>query len=103
MISEEVIRCLQGESMSHYDREHGYIEMTTPITDTAANTEGTSVIVGIMVTSISNDSIVATMEVLNRKADHTGISDRWSASLHLRLLLSQCADEAVQSGHGRNQ
>ena len=68
MISEEVIRCLQGESMSHYDREHGYIEMTTPITDTAANTEGTSVIVGIMVTSISNDSIVATMEVLNRKA-----------------------------------
>lgn len=68
MISEEVIRCLQGESMSHYDREHGYIEMTTPITDTAANTEGTSTIVGIMVTSISNDSIVATMEVLNRKA-----------------------------------
>ena len=68
MISEEVIRCLQGESMSHYDREHGYIEMTTPITETAATAEGTSVIVGIMVTSISNDSIVATMEVLNRKA-----------------------------------
>ena len=68
MISEEVIRCLQGESMSHYDREHGYIEMTTPITETAATAEGTSVIVGIMVTSISNDSSVATMEVLNRKA-----------------------------------
>ncbi len=68
MISEEVIRCLQGESMFHYDREHGYIEMTTPITETAATAEGTSVIVGIMVTSISNDSIVATMEVLNRKA-----------------------------------
>ena len=25
IISEEVIKCLRGESMSHYDKEHGYI------------------------------------------------------------------------------
>lgn len=68
MISEEVIRCFQGERMSHYDREHGYIEMTTPIVDTGSSDDGTSTIVGVMVTSISNDSIIATLEALNREA-----------------------------------
>ena len=72
IVSEEVIKCLRGESVSHYDREHGYIEMTTPIIDTSATSgEGggaSGKIVGVMLTSISNDAIVATMEVLNRQA-----------------------------------
>lgn len=34
IISEEVIRCLRGESTEGYDRENGYIEMTIPITET---------------------------------------------------------------------
>ena len=68
MISEEVIRCLLGESMSHYDREHGYIEMTTPIVDSGSSADGTTSIVGVMVTSISSDAIKSTMEALNRKA-----------------------------------
>ena len=68
MISEEVIRCFQGERMSHYDREHGYIEMTTPIVDSGSSNDGTSSIVGVMVTSISNDSVIATMDALNREA-----------------------------------
>ena len=64
IISEEVIRCLRGESMSHYDKDHGYIEMTTPIMDTTANTtdengkKNPDAIRGVMLTSISNDSIV---------------------------------------------
>lgn len=66
IISEEVIICLRGESMSHYDREHGYIEMTTPITGTAE--DGSSTIVGVMLTSISNESILKMMEVLDRRA-----------------------------------
>ena len=65
IISEEVIRCFQGESMSNYDREHGYIEMTTPIIDASVDS---GEIVGVMLTSISNDSTVATLEVLNRKS-----------------------------------
>lgn len=68
MISEEVIRGLQGESMSHYDREHGYIEMTTPIVDSGSQVEGETIIVGVIVTSISNDAIVSTMDALNRQA-----------------------------------
>ena len=73
IISEEVIKCFQGENTSHYDPEHGYIEMTTPITDTTATTNaeekgGENIIRGVMLTSISSDSIASTMELLNRKA-----------------------------------
>ena len=74
IISEEVIKCFQGENISHYDPEHGYIEMTTPIMDTTANTtdengkRNPDAIRGVMLTSISNDSIVNAKEVLNRKA-----------------------------------
>lgn len=74
IISEEVIKCFQGKNTSHYDSEHGYIEMTTPIVENVAvkledGSEGsTSVVKGVMLTSISNNSIVSTMEVLNRKA-----------------------------------
>lgn len=66
IISEEVIKCFHGESSSYYDKEHGYIEMTIPIVDSSA--QDGNVIVGVMLTSISNDSIAATMGVLNRKA-----------------------------------
>ncbi|MBE5884610.1 MAG: HAMP domain-containing histidine kinase [Lachnospiraceae bacterium] len=73
IISEEVIECFQGKVTSSYDREHGYIEMTTPITDTSVVSDDTDknaagVVNGVMLTSISNESIVSTMEVLNRKA-----------------------------------
>lgn len=67
MISEEVIKCFQGENISHYDPDHGYIEMTTPIADTTANTSGSAKVRGVMLTSISNSSIVMIMEVLNRR------------------------------------
>ncbi len=73
IISEEVIKCFRGENISHYNKEHGYIEMTTPIIstssnqqDTGKNSEGT--VVGVMLTSISDESVVSTSELLSRKA-----------------------------------
>jgi len=71
IISEEVIKCLQGENTNNYDREHGYIEMTTPIVDTSAvdaNGKTGGKVVGVMLTSISSEPVVATMEVLNHSA-----------------------------------
>nr|WP_296464952.1 HAMP domain-containing sensor histidine kinase [uncultured Acetatifactor sp.] len=65
IISEEVIKCFQGQVTSNYDREHGYIEMTTLITDASSDT---GEIIAVMLTSISNESIMANMEVLGRKA-----------------------------------
>lgn len=74
IISEEVIRCMRGESASKYDRENGYVEMTIPITETIAASpdetvpEQQDVVRGVMLVSASTDNIVATMDILNRNA-----------------------------------
>lgn len=74
IISEEVIKCFLGENATHYDPEHGYIELTTPIINTAAtngnavNAENTSRIEGVMLTSISTANIMAMMKELHRSA-----------------------------------
>lgn len=69
MISEEVIKCFKGESTSRHDKRNGYIEMTIPITSTST-VEGESVseVRGVILASASTDSIVATLEILSRKA-----------------------------------
>ncbi len=67
IISEEVVKCFKGESLSNYDAEIGYIEMTTPIIDNRSS-EKPSQIIGVMLTSISSDYISSTMEILHRKA-----------------------------------
>ena len=82
IISEEVIKCFMGESLSNYDAQNGYIEMTIPIIDNQNVSDegagGTIVIggvrqpdprvKGVMLTSISTDYIMDTMAVLSRKA-----------------------------------
>jgi signal transduction histidine kinase len=67
MISEEVIQCFRGISTSYYDENLGYIELTTPIQDTTAE-GGAGVIRGVMLTSISDDSIVRMADVLGNNA-----------------------------------
>ena len=75
IISEEVIKCFKGTSIANYDRNNGFIEITTPIVETVSEemaTErmpaGTELTRGVMLTSVSTDIIVATMAVLNRKS-----------------------------------
>ena len=76
IISEEVVRCIKGESDSKYDRDNGYIEMTIPIIETlaaggsgAGGGAGTREAVrGVMLVSASTDSIMATMDTLSRQA-----------------------------------
>ncbi|MBP1584063.1 MAG: two-component sensor histidine kinase, partial [Lachnospiraceae bacterium] len=67
IISEEVIKCFRGVSTSYYDSNLGYIELTTPIADTTAE-GGAGVIRGVMLTSISDDSIVKMADVLGNNA-----------------------------------
>ncbi len=66
MISEEVVKCFKGENISNYDSEHGYIEMTRPIVDTTDDGDGT--IQGVMLTSISDSTITAMMDSINRNS-----------------------------------
>lgn len=71
IISEEVIKCFLGETVSNYDQENGYIEMTTPIIDNSIvdeNGKSKGIVKGVMLTSISNESIVSTMDVISQKA-----------------------------------
>ncbi|MBQ8596422.1 MAG: GHKL domain-containing protein [Lachnospiraceae bacterium] len=75
IISEEVIRCLKGSSSSNYDSVNGFIEVTIPIVETVSAQmateelpEGTEIVKGVMLTSVSTDYVAATMDLLSRKA-----------------------------------
>ena len=83
IISEEVVKCLLGESIFNYDAKHGYIEFTIPIIDNRAKETSPAVVAqnftntpsaqetkvkGVMLASISTDYIQGTMEVLGRQA-----------------------------------
>lgn len=71
IISEEVIKCFKGSTVANYDKVNGFIEITTPITETvmAPDDEGEiTVVKGVMLTSVSADTITMTLEILGRKS-----------------------------------
>lgn len=70
IISEEVIKCFKGESITNYDDNNNYIEMTVPITMTA---EDKQMVVGVILCSVSADSIVTNQDILDRHAVIIGI------------------------------
>mgnify|MGYP000475375926 CR=1 FL=1 len=59
IISEEVMQSFYGKEMSNYDSENRYIEMTIPLTDA-----GTKDVVGVMLVSVSTDSILSNLDYL---------------------------------------
>ncbi len=67
ILSSEVIKCFQGENTVRYDEDNRYIELTVPVTDNMSG-NGQS-IVGVMLVSVSVDSIKATIEDLTTKLD----------------------------------
>ena len=64
MISEEVLKCFRKIITSKHDPVNNYIELTTPIID-----GNTSLVVGVMLTSVSTDYIVGTLKVIGRNAN----------------------------------
>ena len=74
IISEEVVRCVKGESTSRHDKDNGYIEMTIPITESVSfgddpkKKEKKEIVRGAMLVSASTDNIAATLDILSRKA-----------------------------------
>ena len=65
IISEEVIKTFRGESISHYDSENSYIEITVPIT---RNIDGKNSIVGVILTSVSTVPINQNWDILSRNS-----------------------------------
>ncbi|MBD5551936.1 MAG: two-component sensor histidine kinase [Lachnospiraceae bacterium] len=75
IISEEVVKCFRGESMSNYDAALGYIEMTIPISETVnvelpetGEVTEKEIVRGVMLIGISCDTIHKTMDILSNKA-----------------------------------
>ena len=63
ILSEEVMLAYQGETIQKYDSAFRYIEMTLPLTDTSGKE-----VIGVMLVSVSTDSIVLTMQYLKQWA-----------------------------------
>ena len=71
IISEEVIRCFKGQKVVNYDSKNGYIEMTTPINETVTDEEtgeDVEIVRGVMLTSVSTDTLAMTLKILSRVA-----------------------------------
>ncbi|WP_034466142.1 sensor histidine kinase [Butyrivibrio proteoclasticus] len=79
IISEEVVNCLKKGSkgtISKYDNANGYIEMITPIIESQVIEEGdvsivgdsNEVVRGVLLTSVSTDTIETTLSVLSTRA-----------------------------------
>ena len=73
MISEEIIKCFNGENTTNYDEKNHYIEMTIPIAapveQTNSDLPGTQQTVqGVILISVSMESNHTTWQLLNRNA-----------------------------------
>ena len=70
IISSEVIRSMRGETVTRYDDENGYIEITTPIMESKVEgvEEQTTTIRGVMLTSVATKTIMNTQNSLRRTA-----------------------------------
>lgn len=83
IISEEVIQCMKGINTANHDAVNGFIEITIPIVETVQAEKisgkvqeegetdtppGTEIVRGVMLISVSTDTIAATLEILSRKS-----------------------------------
>ncbi len=59
ILSEEVVRSYNGETISKYDNDYCYIELTLPLTESDGGNA-----VGVMLVSVSTDSISKNLEYL---------------------------------------
>lgn len=73
MISEEIIKCFNGENTTNYDEKNHYIEMTIPISAPVEQTNSDlpgaqQTVQGVILISVSMESNHTTWQLLNRNA-----------------------------------
>jgi signal transduction histidine kinase len=111
IISEEVIKSFYGEEISKYDEENRYIEMTIPLTYMATADSEEKEIIGVMMVSVSTDSINLNYEYLARNTFVMEIVAIFGVivlgtvfALHLVGPLHKLskAIEQVQNGYGED-
>lgn len=67
IISEEVIKSFRGEDSMNYDVDNHYVEMTIPLTTDNVES-GEKSIIGVLLISVSTDSILANLEYMRNAA-----------------------------------
>ncbi len=65
IISEEIVKCFKGEGASNHLEQTGYIEIIVPIEE---KQDDTVRIAGVMLTSVSTDSIMSSYEYIQSAA-----------------------------------
>ena len=63
ILAEEVMQAYNGETVQKYDADNHYIEMTFPMHDESGKN-----VIGVMLVSVSTDSIAATIAILKQYA-----------------------------------
>jgi signal transduction histidine kinase len=63
IVSEEVIRCFKGVNTTNYVKRNNYIQITVPIINTSTKDS-----IGVILVSVSTDSIRDSISILNQKA-----------------------------------
>lgn len=63
ILSEEVMQAYNGETVQKYDADNHYIEMTFPMHDESGKN-----VIGVMLVSVSTDTIAATLAILKQYA-----------------------------------
>ena len=63
ILAEEVMQAYNGETVQKYDADNHYIEMTFPLHDESGKN-----VIGVMLVSVSTDSIAATLAILKQYA-----------------------------------
>ena len=87
IISEEVVKSFRGEEISKYDGDNRYIELAFPLKNA-----GTQNVLGVMLVSVSTDSIMFNYDYLKKNAQ---VIELATAALVLAFALF-CASHLVQ-------
>ncbi|MBU5472515.1 sensor histidine kinase [Roseburia sp. MSJ-14] len=107
IISEEVVKSSKGQEISKYDSKYRYIEMTIPLKDTS-----TKEVQGIMLVSVSTDSILSNYDYLNNNALVIEIANAiiilavalfWANHLLKPFGRMTHSLEEIQTGYGEEQ
>lgn len=111
IISEEVINSFYGNEITKYDSENRYIELTVPLLENTTDETEPRRILGVMMVSVSTDSINLNLEYLARSTRVMGIVLVCSVILLAYLLgnllvrpfhkMSKSIEE-IQTGYGED-
>ncbi len=91
IISEEVVKCIQGEDVTKYDPVNGFIEIAVPVRQTAVDD-----VIGVMLVSVSTDVTQTHIDYLSQIAFSVLVTAGLVCVVLAIVLASQLAHPFIQ-------